>query len=151
MADSDTSAERKARSNERRRRWAREHPERFKAHQRAWKERLYADPERAAIYRAKRRIIQNGKYHLARARKLMKCWGLTVDHYQRILASQNGVCAICHKLDPNGRDLAVDHDHDSGKVRGLLCRPCNTGLGLFGDGTAGLERALNYLKGLHHG
>ena len=51
------------------------------------------------------------------------------------------VCAICG----SDEGLAVDHDHETGRVRGVLCRSCNTGLGFFGDDVARLARAIEYL------
>jgi hypothetical protein len=57
---------------------------------------------------------------------------VTQETYDRILAAQDGGCAICGAL-PAVRDLAVDHDHKTGAVRGLLCMSCNTGLGHFHD------------------
>lgn len=58
-------------------------------------------------------------------------FGLTVDEYETMLASQGGVCAICSKECTTGRRLAVDHDHASGRVRALLCYPCNVALGHY--------------------
>ncbi len=67
--------------------------------------------------------------------------------YERLLAAQNGGCAICGK-EANGNRLSVDHDHGTGRVRGLLCQQCNTGLGGFRDDPALLERAIAYLNGV---
>ena len=54
-------------------------------------------------------------------------------------------CDICGKEESNGFDLAVDHNHKTGKIRGLLCRKCNTGIGLFQDSTELLAKAIEYL------
>lgn len=71
-------------------------------------------------------------------------FGITGDDYQRLLAAQNGVCAIC--AGTNGdRRLCVDHDHNDGHVRGLLCGECNSGLGLLGDSASRLLAAAAYL------
>lgn len=69
--------------------------------------------------------------------------GLTYDEYQGLLAYQKGVCAICKEDD--GRDLVIDHDHDTGRVRGLLCRGCNVGIGMLGEGDH-LHNAIDYLS-----
>jgi Recombination endonuclease VII len=69
---------------------------------------------------------------------------MTVEEYEKLFEEQEGRCAIC------GRDqetkLAVDHDHQTGERRGLLCKQCNVGLGYFRDDTAVLERAISYLN-----
>ena len=69
-------------------------------------------------------------------------FNLTEEQYQQMLQNQHGHCAIC----PTTEDLVVDHCHDTGKVRGLLCRKCNVALGMFADSKDKLEAALNYLK-----
>lgn len=73
-------------------------------------------------------------------------YGLTEEGYKEMLEKQGGVCAICSKREINGLSLAIDHDHRTGKVRGLLCRMCNTGLGSLGDTVESLETALRYLR-----
>lgn len=81
--------------------------------------------------------------------------GITRAEYQAMLASQNGVCAICRTECPPGKNLAVDHDHSccgAGKsckacIRGLLCQRCNTGLGQFQDSPERLQAAIAYLTG----
>lgn len=81
----------------------------------------------------------------ARERWLAR-YGLTVDSYNELLAQQEGVCAICkHECSVN-EVLSVDHDHDTNAVRGLLCLQCNAGLGYFGDNTARLLVAAEYLR-----
>lgn len=78
---------------------------------------------------------------------LRKHYGLTVEGYDTILKSQGGVCAICGCTPAeNGKALSVDHDHKTGKVRGLLCHPCNFGLGGFKDNPVSTARAADYLR-----
>ena len=79
--------------------------------------------------------------------------GCSKDQYVAMLESQNGECAICgttvgHRS-KNGVDsrLAVDHDHKTGQIRGLLCNACNRGLGRFKDSPNLLRAALRYLEG----
>lgn len=69
----------------------------------------------------------------------------TVKQYRVMEKRQRGLCAICRKK-PKGR-LHVDHDHRTGKVRGLLCQQCNHGLGLFYDSIKSLRTAIMYLYG----
>jgi hypothetical protein len=87
-------------------------------------------------------------------RYLMRVYNITLEEYNAVLVEQGGVCAICGKSEeiknPSARDrssLAVDHCHETGKIRGLLCFKCNTGIGALGDSIQGLERALAYLRG----
>lgn len=72
-------------------------------------------------------------------------YNITPDEYLRMVDEQRGRCAICHEL-PSKRALAVDHDHETNKVRGLLCIKCNTGLGLFNNNIRLLAQALVYLE-----
>lgn len=78
--------------------------------------------------------------------------GLTVDEYLAKIAEQNNLCAICgeperrpDKASRKIKALAVDHDHETGQIRGLLCSACNTGLGLFQDDPELLAKAADYL------
>lgn len=85
-----------------------------------------------------------------------KKFGITLDDYDKMFESQNGVCSICNQPETftmKGRthSLAVDHCHDTGKIRGLLCRSCNQAIGMLKDNIETLSKAIEYLKkhGLH--
>jgi hypothetical protein len=82
--------------------------------------------------------------HAARANRLKKTFNLTLEEYAARLAAQGGVCAICQEP-PKAKPLNVDHCHTTGRIRGLLCTPCNLGLGSFNDSMPRLARALLYL------
>jgi Recombination endonuclease VII len=89
-----------------------------------------------------------------RNRTLLDRYGITAQEYDQMLGSQGNLCAICEqpetRFDPRWkkiRGLSVDHDHETGKVRGLLCSNCNTALGLIQDNPALLRKALAYLEG----
>lgn len=74
-------------------------------------------------------------------------FGLTSEVYEGMVNEQDGKCAICSKsIEENGERLAVDHSHNTGTIRGLLCRKCNLLLGLAGDSIEILENAVIYLK-----
>jgi len=87
--------------------------------------------------------------------ELLKSKGISLEEYNNILISQNNVCAICNTTDTrtykdNRRGqilpLFVDHNHQTGEVRGLLCNKCNAGLGMFRDNPEYLASAISYLK-----
>lgn len=89
---------------------------------------------------------------------LIRKFGITLADFQALVDKQGGVCAICGKPPTialgqrrQGRAvrprLVVDHDHVSGAVRGLLCTPCNRGIGLLGDDPRRLRAAFTYLEG----
>jgi len=80
----------------------------------------------------------NPEKYIAAARKstLKYLYKISLEEYTRLLKQQNGVCAICKLPQVDKRKyLCVDHDHKTGKVRGLLCNLCNVGLGAFKDGS----------------
>ena len=79
---------------------------------------------------------------------LLKRFGITLKEAEELLARQDGVCAICHLpiTDQRGYAAHIDHDHESGAVRGILCLRCNVGLGSFKDDISRLEAAIEYLR-----
>lgn len=120
-------------------------------------------PNRNAVYRSNCKACQataaRGWYarnpERAKANKrrfnLERSYGLTVDQYDEMLQGQGGGCAICGMTNLHVSvtrkqfQLNVDHCHDSGRVRGILCSRCNRALGLFGDDPAVLHQAIAYL------
>lgn len=83
----------------------------------------------------------------------LRRYGITAERYAAMFEAQCGLCALCHepeKARNNGdgevRRLAVDHDHETGVVRSLLCSRCNAGLGNFDDDPAALRAAADYLE-----
>ena len=80
--------------------------------------------------------------------KLKRNYGIMLAQFEAMLKEQAGVCKICASGPrTKGRSLAVDHCHETGNVRGLLCIKCNRGLGQLGDNEFGIRRAIRYLKG----
>ena len=73
---------------------------------------------------------------------LLRRYGITVEDYDRLVAAQGGVCALCRVRPPE----LVDHDHLTGAVRGVLCSCCNQGLGNFRDDAATARAAADYLE-----
>jgi hypothetical protein len=78
--------------------------------------------------------------------KLKRTYGITYSEYLEILESQDNRCAICGTDNTNTRALAVDHCHDTGIIRGLLCSNCNTGIGNLRDDINLLQKAIQYLE-----
>jgi hypothetical protein len=77
----------------------------------------------------------------------LRKYGITLEQYNRQFERQNGLCAICEVYQSEfKRDFAVDHCHHTGKVRGLLCASCNSGIGKLQDNTDLLKSAILYLE-----
>lgn len=125
----------------------------------AQQKRWYAANREASIASVKR-WQQENKEHLHAYRKeyrqrrkledrnayLRRKFKITQADYEAILAMQGGGCAICGKA-PGKISLHVDHDHETGEVRGLLCVGCNNALGQFHDDQELLARAADYIAG----
>lgn len=77
-----------------------------------------------------------------RAQRLRHRYGIEQDRYQAILNAQDGLCKICNEASATD----VDHNHETGEVRGILCGDCNRALGLFKEKPEALERAIMYLE-----
>jgi hypothetical protein len=75
----------------------------------------------------------------------IRMYGIDVPDYERILEEQGGGCYVCGKKPTDRRALDIDHDHNTGKVRGLLCSKHNRAIGLMGDDLLILIKALEYL------
>ena len=134
---------------------------------------LYRASRRAANkrYREKNRELINAKaradYQLGKKKKYPRSqettrnlhyqrkYGISLDEYKNLAAQQNNKCCICGEEETTKSktgeqpSLCVDHCHDTGKVRGLLCRMCNSALGKFKDSVEILEKAKLYLT--NHG
>lgn len=87
-------------------------------------------------------LDNKSKYYL---RSVKNLYGMSEKEYLELVNQQNGKCKLCQQE----RKLNVDHCHETGRVRGLLCLGCNAGLGMLGDNEEGLTKALNYLKGIN--
>lgn len=79
-----------------------------------------------------------------RSGHLRRTFGLTLEEYEQLLAAQGGRCAIC-RAEPGNISLHGDHDHETGRVGGLLCFRCNGGAGQFKEDIELLARAIDYL------
>jgi len=82
-----------------------------------------------------------------RNQQLMKRYGITLEDYNSMFSDQEGKCAVCGKHQTElKRSLAVDHCHSTDTVRGLLCRNCNTAIGMLNDDIENLRCAILYLN-----
>lgn len=103
--------------------------------------------------RAKRKTYSRERYRRQEIKshyknlKFQKTYGITLHDYETIKRKQKHRCAICLRHEKElTQALHVDHCHETGKVRGLLCGSCNLGIGKFKDSTALLENAILYLR-----
>lgn len=77
----------------------------------------------------------------------LKDWyGITLEEFQLLLNSQRGLCAICGEPEAGKYRLSVDHCHETGRIRGLLCRKCNVAIGMLKESVTVLEAAIRYLQ-----
>lgn len=82
-----------------------------------------------------------------REQRWLRYYGINAETYHHLLESQGNRCAICGTEScASGHHMSVDHDHLTGKVRGLLCKACNMGLGKFHDSPDLLRNAIEYLS-----
>jgi hypothetical protein len=134
----------RARAGATKRAWLEKHPEKREARRATDREKYASDPEyRKRVLAACRRTPEQN-----RDRKLRRNYGITAAEYDALLAEQGGGCAICGRTENPGRfrqSLPVDHDHETGAIRGILCIDCNRGIGMFRDDLRLLRRAVEYL------
>jgi hypothetical protein len=97
---------------------------------------------RCATHKRQRARASKATSHETRVRKV---YGLQAGEYERLYVFQGQVCAICQRATGASRKLSVDHDHKTGLVRGLLCRPCNDLLGHLRDDRRAVMRLYQYL------
>jgi hypothetical protein len=104
--------------------------------------------KQAAIRRTEKYQLHMGEYR--RKWAFAKRYGITIEEFDRLYEACEGKCQICRK--PLNREwrskymACVDHDHETRRVRGILCRRCNQALGAFGDLIEGLQIAIDYLR-----
>lgn len=125
--------------------WLRENNPEYAAKQKAnvrgWAKR---NTQRRIEYRRQWQAERGPDY--GRMKTLVR-YGMTLADYDAMLARQGGGCAICGRAPVEGKPLHVDHSHDTGAVRGLLCFRCNYGWSFFSEQPDRLERAATYVRG----
>ena len=106
-------------------------------------------------YENQEHILAQSREYTARTRSARKVYnrkhlyGITAEDFDSLILKQNSKCPIC--LESLGDKIAIDHDHATGAVRGILHNICNLGLGCLGDSWENMLRATNYLRGVHNG
>lgn len=130
-----------------RRKWRKDNPDKVKS----IKRKHYL--ENAEDIRAKARARHKNNPWPGRERlwkkqgiKNSKGKDFIYDDYEYIIISQDGCCAICKTRTPGSRGWCLDHSHETGIARGILCTPCNLGTGFLKDSIIIVEAALTYLK-----
>lgn len=129
-------------------RWKQNNPERYAENQRRWR----SEPENIKKNRAYQKEYRKalGSQEYRRNLWLRSSYGLSVEDYNLMLESQDGRCLICKRTGEESRSrsgrLAVDHNHATNDVRGLLCTNCNKALGQFQDSIEILLAAAAYLE-----
>jgi Autographiviridae endonuclease VII len=118
------------------REWRKANPEKHRRNAKRTYEKTKNNPDKV---RARRR------YHLK------KTYGLSLERYEQMLVEQGGVCAVCalpetRIITGSFKSLDVDHNHETGEVRGLLCTACNSALGLLSEDTDRIIALLDYVE-----
>ncbi len=119
---------------EKQKRWRLANPEKYKAQRDRANQRR---KERGYYEKNADTIFEN---------YLKRTYKIDLNKYNSLLSEQSGVCAVCKNECVTGKKLAVDHNHDTGEVRGLLCAKCNRGIGNFNDNLDRLKSAVLYLE-----
>lgn len=115
-------------------------------------------PEQIEIELTKQREANKRLYHnrpptraSQKDKFLRTAYGISLEQYEEMERSQGFVCAVCQEPCVSGRRLSVDHNHETGEVRGLLCMKCNRGIGNLGDSAEILRKAVDYLDKFESG
>lgn len=106
----------------------------------------YAELDKTAEKQRGKQRSENGAY---RDYQYQKKYGISLEEYNDLLEKQGGKCAICgitREECNDKRALPVDHDHETGHVRGILCHSCNRAIGLLKDSPENLRKAADYLE-----
>jgi hypothetical protein len=117
-------------------------PTAAKARAKRWQQ---ANPERVNATQRLRRAKPEAKLQ-ARASHLQRKYGMTIEQYEAMLEAQGGGCFICGRPPRDDISLHVDHDHSTGKIRGILCFCCNNALADFQEDPSLLRKAVEYLS-----
>lgn len=123
------SESRRKRDRELRKKYYKENPERFKSSVKKYRDN---NIEKVRL--------------MDKSSNLKRTWGITLEEKEKIMLSQNNCCAICLVSFDKIKIVCIDHNHVTGKVRNLLCVPCNAGIGNFKENINILKSAITYIE-----
>lgn len=115
-------------------------------HNKMQREKYQSSPEQKLKRQLRERKRKLEKPLSKKDAELKRLYGITIEDYLSIFDNQLGVCKICKQPCKTKSRLSVDHNHKTGKVRGLLCNRCNRALGMFEDSPELLQSAIDYLE-----
>jgi hypothetical protein len=124
--------------------WSKDNKERVKENKKiAEQKRKLKDPK---LFEEKSNNYKKNKAEVSKWRTIKNNFGLTKEQYFQMLDFQNNRCKICNNILILGKSTHIDHCHETGKVRGILCQKCNHGLGMFNDNIQLFYNAIQYLQ-----
>jgi hypothetical protein len=103
------------------------------------------NPHTGLGYNNKRGYLR-GTWEYNRNHSLLQHYGISLQEWYQIFDAQGNVCKICNSTEPHGKNWHTDHNHLTGKIRGILCGWCNTALGKFQENQQIIEKAIEYLN-----
>ena len=121
------------------------HRPEYKVLKAAQDKQIYEEHKDEALARARAYSTRPDVRAYRKEKRLKDKFGLTVSEVNSMLTKQGGRCAICGTDKFNGKGPQVDHDHNTGKVRDILCSKCNTALGLVGENVLTIKAMLEYV------
>jgi hypothetical protein len=145
--------EQKEKQKQRLKKWKAEKADHVQTYQKQWREKNF-DAVKAYSADYIKKYAKTDAYIVSRTKSRLKTYNITALEFNSMWEGQNGCCAICQiKLEPRGRSknsAAIDHNHKTREVRGILCRGCNHGIGHLGDNPSTLIAAAEYLRKKGH-
>ena len=143
----------KEKQKARTKKWRADKADHVQAYKKQWRDKNI-DAVKAYNAQYMNGYVKTDAYAEGCAKRRLKTYSITALEFNSMWEGQNGCCAICQtKLEPRGRSknsAAIDHNHKTREVRGLLCRGCNHGIGCLGDNPSTLIAAAEYLKKKGH-
>ncbi len=113
------------------------------------KRKKYYEKNREKELERRRKYARENRGKLTQKKRewsLKNIYGITIEQFDEMLKKQKNKCAICKTNKPTGKGFGVDHNHRTGKIRGILCHHCNIALGGFKDSPELLREAISYLE-----